>query len=100
MSQRGHIRFNHINPVKKILPKTPRFHLVAENFIGRRYETHIHLYLFFAVNPSKRAEFNRPQQFYLDREGHLPDFVQKKSPVVGKFKTPLFSCMSPCKCPP
>ena len=54
--------------------------------IGRRNDSHVHLYRSTSADAFERVSFEDPQEFGLDRTAHFADFVEEERSAVCLFK--------------
>src|SRR5262249_50222778 len=88
LAQRRELNFHHVQAEEKIAPERALFHLPGEIAIGGGDDAEIGAPY---CKRSKRPEFfllEHPQQFRLQIEWQLADFVEKRRAAVGGFDQP------------
>jgi hypothetical protein len=68
------------------LPKLVFFHALLEPAVGGGDDPHVDIDRAVAANALEFAFLQHAQQFALERERHLADFIEKNSATVGQFE--------------
>src|SRR6266446_3269705 len=92
------MQLDSVQPKEQILAKTTFFDSRMEVGIGSGQDTDIDDPGFGRADAFKLASFENAQQFRLQVERHIADFVQQESAAVGQFKTAHTICFSIGKC--
>jgi hypothetical protein len=74
------------DPVIEILPEFAGGDQGGQIFVGGGNEPHIHGDGLVAAHTLKSFVFQHPQQFRLDLQGNLTDFVEENGAAVGLFE--------------
>jgi len=88
LPERRHDNGKHIQPVKQIFPEPAVFDLVLQIPVGGGNDPDIR---FIGTGTSQSLKFsilNNPQQFALQLQRYLADFIKKDGAAVGQFETP------------
>jgi len=96
LGQQGNITFtatqgrklnlDHVQAIIDIFAKRARFNERLQIFVGGSHHAHVAVTDFRAADRAVFAGLQNPQQFHLQRLGHLADFVEKNRAAAGGLK--------------
>ena len=81
-----------IEAVEQVFAESTCADFHGEVFMGGGDDAHVGVEGFIGSDSGKRAILEDAQQFDLDREGHIADFVEEKSAAVGLFEASGAAC--------
>ena len=85
-TQGRQLQGKHVQPVKQVLAKAPRRHLVGELTVGGGNNADIQVDQFGTAQALNFPLLQHPQQFRLQLDGHLGDLVEQQRAAVGLFE--------------
>ena len=97
--QRGQSNGDDIQPVEEIFPEITGSDLRFEILRGGRDDAHIHCAGFISANRTDLALLKHPQQFGLQRDGDVTDFIEKQRAMLSHFEQSLLVLVSTGKRP-
>ena len=99
LAQRRNIDGHNIQAVVKVFAKRSFFQRRAQITIRGGDQPHIHLDGLGPAQPLKLALLQYAQQLYLDRRGHIADFIEKQRAFVRQFEFSRLAREAPVKAP-
>ena len=79
----------HVEAVEKILAEAAVHHYVLQMFVCGSYHARIYRHFAICADRAHALLFQRAQQFRLQSQRQLGDFVQKQSALMGVGKQPF-----------
>jgi len=86
-------------PVVKVLPEGALFDFIHETAIACDNDPAINTDGFIAADPGNFPFLQCPEEFWLEIDIGVGDFIQEKRSAAGFFEFTFSSCRSSCKCP-
>src|SRR5689334_22701967 len=91
------IDLNNRQAVVKIEPEMTRFALCFQIAIGSSEHAHVERNVFQPTDATKRALFQHAQEFRLQREFELTDFVEQERAAFSLFEQSFLACFRVCE---
>src|SRR5262249_40902769 len=83
LAQRWNVERNHVEAVVKVFAEGALFQRRPQGLIGSRNYAHIRVPRDIASQPLELALLEDAQQFYLNRPGNVPDFIEEYGAGIG-----------------
>ena len=83
----GKLDRDDVQPVEKVLPELPGFHLLEQVLVRGRQDAHIDRKRLLAPDALELLALQHPQELDLGGLGDLADLVQEHRAAVGLFET-------------
>jgi hypothetical protein len=91
ISERWHIKWEHIQTVVQIHAELTIFDMLLEVLVCCRNDPHVALDGFAAANALKGSLLQNAQQFHLHLIGHVTYFIEEQCATLGELKSPFAS---------
>ena len=88
LPQRRHVDPQHLEPVKEVGAEAAGLHGLFQRHVRGRQHAHVHFDLPLSAHPLDDALFQHPQEFCLQAQRNLADFVEEQRALMGAFKPP------------
>ena len=89
----------YLQPVVEVMTKRVLFYHGEQVTMRRRYEAHVYLVSPVATEPLEFLLLQDTEQFRLEFQGNVADFVQEECSLVCSSKRPVFCATAPVNAP-